>query len=314
MLDLPPIESATDDQPESLAAVLTALLRHRGSPAAYADVAIALGLPFVLCADREEPDVARFAHLSRDFALQPAAEGFGLRLRPLHSRATTATLRPSPEFALHFRDSYVPLIRRALAHDQPVLAWQGWPAPADDAWGVITGWNDRAAELVGVVAGSANPSRLVGPALQCYVVEAVDPRMPTPAELLTAAAGGLARLEEECAEQGDRVTGAFAWRLWAARLVAAAAAHADMAAHLRLLRNLLANRVSVKRWLAAHRDQLPASAADALANQLADACTQLNRLAEAIGSNPASIGEVVAAASETDLQCHVALQRLAHAL
>ena len=306
---------ATDpnEHPESLALALLTVLQAHASHATYDDLAVALGLAFMTCGDRDEPDVAAFADLARDVALEPAAELFGVRVRPLHSRTTTETLTPSPEFALHFRDSYVPLIQRAVAHGQPVLAWRGWPTPADRNWGLVTE-ADAAGGLRGVVPGCPDVVPLDSAALQCYVVEEVAARSPAPADILACGAAGLARLDEECADHGTRVAGAFAWRLWGDRLRSVSDGDdAGLAPHLNLARHVSANRQTAGRWLARWAEVAnPSRAADQALIEIVRALVAglQQVIADLETSGPAAAGEALAACAEADGACLSALQRV----
>jgi len=217
---------------------------------------MALGLPFLLCADPDAPNVASWSGLANDVGLVEAAALFGIRLRALHPRSAAAGVDPRHEFALHFRDSYVPLIRRALAHNQTVLCWRGWPDPMQYAWGLVTDGRADSDELTGKIAGCAQPLPLATAALQCYVVEEVNAQLASPADVLACGATAVARLHEECAAAGPHIAGAFSWHLWCERLSASAHA-AQIDDHRHLAIELIRDRNSGLRWLTAHAAELP---------------------------------------------------------
>ncbi len=160
------------DEHESLAIALRALLATRDSEAAYDELLGTLALGTATVALAGQPVIEWPAH-ARDVALPATAELFGLRLRELHPTAATIGLESSAEFEMHFRDSYAPLMVRALEARQVCLAWRGWPTPAEREWGVITKADHGG--LFGKTVGHAD--RLIelgGPAWQVYVVEDIN--------------------------------------------------------------------------------------------------------------------------------------------
>ena len=185
------IESA--EHTESLAVCLRAVLAGQGCERTYAELVAALGLGSLIVAVAGECP-AQWALQARDAGLRETSELYGVRLRELHPTEAAEGLAQSAEFAGHFRDSYVPLIRRALEHEQLVLAWQGWPEPQTGQWGVI----DRVehGKLAGCTIGfGGRPTPFHGPALQVFVVEKcgpVDPDSITSAVLWSRVAGAAA--------------------------------------------------------------------------------------------------------------------------
>jgi hypothetical protein len=154
---------------ESLTTALRAVLALYGQDQPYENLLAALGLGTLVTAHPDEP-LHHWPTLGRDLCLVDAAAKFGLSLRPLHPPDAAAGLGRSSEFASHFHDSYVPLIRTALAHEQLVLAWRGWPAPSSRCWGVIAGEQDE--QLWGFATGrNLEYVPLIDPAHQAYVVE-----------------------------------------------------------------------------------------------------------------------------------------------
>lgn len=177
----------TPDQCESLPATLRAVFAHYGSHRPYDSLLAALGLGMLIAARPDEP-LRCWPSFGRDARLPEAAALFGLRLRALHPANAADGLGRSPEFALHFHDSYQPLIRAALDHRQPVIAWRGWPAPSSRCWGLI------AAEREGTLFGytlfqNGNPVPLLDPAHQVFVIEDYQPPRPPPTldDILTLA-------------------------------------------------------------------------------------------------------------------------------
>ncbi|NOX59093.1 MAG: hypothetical protein GXP29_09580 [Planctomycetes bacterium] len=173
------------------------LLEDTGGEATEADLLVALGAAFSLCsyesANGEFPILAE----CHDLALPEAADLFGIRLRALHPPRARFGLDHSAEFAEHFEDSYVPLIERAVAHGQPVLALRGWPAESGATWGLILPDECGNDPLRGVAGGSRDVIPLVEPALQCYVIEEVHPEQPQADDVLLCGARAAVRLVEE---------------------------------------------------------------------------------------------------------------------
>ncbi len=168
------------DEYESLALCLRALLADgQPDPPPYDELVVTLGLGSAMTAAPGEC-LGWWWTYARELALPQAAALYGLRLRGLHPRQASAGLDRSPEFAQHFVDSYVPLIRAALAHEQPVLVWRGWPRPADRHWGVLVAADGG--QLSGYTLGCEGRTvPFVGPAHQVYVVEEGRPPEVTPA-------------------------------------------------------------------------------------------------------------------------------------
>jgi hypothetical protein len=177
--------SQTPSGHESLAGSLCALLAGFGDWRTYGEVMSVLGLGSAVVAVADECP-RWWSGYARDAALLQAAELLGLRLRDLHPPAAATNLSHSAEFPQHFQDSYVPLIKRALVAGQPLLAWCGWPSPAERAWGVLC--EVRGDELRGYAVGAgAEPVPLSSPAYQVYAIEghrAPPPEQRTPAALL----------------------------------------------------------------------------------------------------------------------------------
>jgi len=157
---------------ESLAVCLRALLAGAGREVSYEELAAVLGFSTTLVAVRGEA-LGWWCTFARDTHLYETARLYGVRLRALHPQAASRGLESSSEFAGHFRDSYAPLIERALEHDQPVLVWRGWPAPRERLWGLIIEF--RSGMFIGhSLWHNGQPIPLVSAAHQVYVVEHCD--------------------------------------------------------------------------------------------------------------------------------------------
>lgn len=247
---------------------------------------MALGLPWLICGDKGRPDVGGWSTLARDVGLDQAAGQFGVRLREFHPRAAAKNLAPSPEFDAHFRDSYAPLIRRSLDHGQTVLAWRGWPPPADQAWGLITGVHPATGALLGVVSGVDGTVPLVSAALQCFAVEDVRPETPDAEAILACAAQAVTRLHAEC-DGTTRTAGADALVAWRA-CAPHAAGNGDLAEYL------LNNRQAGFRWCQRrlHAESTASQDVRALCRALQETVVVLGRLRDALLVDPAAaVGE-----------------------
>jgi hypothetical protein len=204
----------TDAQVEPLAQALVALRPSSDGRLACDAVSVALGIPFMVVAARTASSARLAMTFGQDVALVDAADQCGLQVRPMHTRRTAATLEASKEYDLHFRDSYAPLIRRALAHDQPVLAWGGWSTPADSEWGVITAYDESNEQFGGVCGTLPGESPLVGSPRQCYVVEAVKAEPTSNPGLYALGARAVLRLGAEADATTAFASGADAFRVW----------------------------------------------------------------------------------------------------
>jgi hypothetical protein len=213
-----PVEAADEPaQTESLLLALRALLASHGRDVPYHELAGVTGVAtMVTCVEHEACPAAWTAHGRHAFLVEAALQ-YGLRLRDLHPPEAAPLPRTPPEFEGHFRDSYLPLIRTALEHGQPVLAWMGWPAPHEREWGVITAMDGDV--CVGHVPGGAQMQRLEHAAVQAYVVQdCAAPPVPA-SELLKSAVARMRRaLLNELPQRYGVVSGVEAVRYWRARL------------------------------------------------------------------------------------------------
>ncbi|MBN2445563.1 MAG: hypothetical protein JXO22_02485 [Phycisphaerae bacterium] len=241
---------------ESLALSLRAVLNEAGAPREYDEIVAALGLGVAVVSVADEC-IGWWAAYERDVSLAAAAETYGILLRELHPPAAAIGLADAREFEQHYRDSYVPLIRRALEVGQVCLAWRGWPQPMDRAWGVIT--EARAAALWGVAPGRSSTLRQIGGAAwQVYIVEKITPQQRDDrlqASALFDQACDAARRFWKPTEQKTRaiLTGAAAFDAWADALdrdnPCPRCAEQSYRCQGQLTRVLISSREHLSRWL-----------------------------------------------------------------
>jgi hypothetical protein len=287
---------------ESLALCLRDVLAAYGRTCTYEQIVAALGLGFATAAAPGEP-VGQWPTFGRDAALRPAAELLGLRLRELHPPEAARGLHRAGEFAGHFADSYVPLIRTALAHGQTVLAWRGWPPPAEGMWGLLR--EDAEGQLVGWVATSpADAGRgrpgctpdaevgryggetrsaaalpLAGPAHQVYVIEEVSAvAEPSASAALDEWAGVTLNLWSDRHAVTGVHFGPAAYRAWLDVLAEPAVPGFDPCAaiheHAHVVSVLAAARAALATWLGEIRPRLDARRRD-IAGAVIAACEEL---------------------------------------
>jgi hypothetical protein len=267
---------------ESLAVSLRALLATSGVDRGYEEIVVALGLAGLIVAARHEP-LGSWGFFARDTNLSIVAQNYGLRLRELHPPDAAVGLTRASEFAAHFRDSYMPLIERALAHDQPVLAWCGWPPQRERLWGVIS--RKQGAMLIGhSLWHNGQPLPLTGPAHQVYIVEACEPLTgaPAPDALMDdAAAQTLASWDGRWARQPGLFTGQPVYDAWQdlLRRPANLAGQSLFQQHALAARTVVAARRALATWLRSIGARLDAANTRAAANW-ASAC---DRVAENLG-------------------------------
>lgn len=168
---------------ESLALALQAVAEAAGGEADYDALCAAMGVSFAAVSVRAEKAPGWWMMYGRDAFVEPASQLFGIRLRNLQPPDVGVEMTQAIEFPQHFEASYLPLIQRSLENGQPVIAWEGWPGISALCWGIITRTDGNT--LSGVTMWSDGQTvDLVGPALQCYVVEECTPRLPARDQLL----------------------------------------------------------------------------------------------------------------------------------
>jgi len=214
-----------DDPSLSLPRTVRAMAGEAGYDVDLDDLNAALGLSWMVCAVPGEADIDSWMMYARDAFLIPAGRLFGMEIREIHPPEAARGLDAAAEFDQHFDASYRPLILRALEHDQPVLAWQGWPSERRLWWGIIQAACVEGVGFRGVtISDGARGERtethiLQKPPIQLYVVETIRPAQPDADELLELALDHARRVLGN--EVGDRfgvVTGPAAYGEWIARI------------------------------------------------------------------------------------------------
>ena len=171
---------------ESLAVAVRAVLAAGRLEADFDDLCAALGTAFTAVSVDDGSPPGWWMTFGRDLFLDRAAGLYGLRLRALHPPEVGLDMTAAEEFPQHYEFSCLPLIEEALRHGQPVIAWQGWPGQAWGGWGVITGAGP--AGLEGFAPGCGGQRVVMtGPAVQCYVVEELEPVEPEPWQIMRMA-------------------------------------------------------------------------------------------------------------------------------
>jgi hypothetical protein len=263
---------------ESLAACVRAVLLYFGRDTSYEELVSALGLGAVVTSSSDS--FVHWASYSRDTSLESTAAMYGMRLRELHPPEAATGLSKSAEFAQHFQDSYVPLMCRALEHEQLVLAWGGWPPPCAHAWGVVTG--ERAGQFTGLIpptwtdfepsagrgasaaATGAIEAALAGAAEQVYVIEAYEVSTcgaPDVRTLLRHVADqAAAAWENRWARRSDVHSGPVAYAAWRTWLNSSStqtqASRLTLGQHASALAKLRTARAAFAAWLAAAHQSL----------------------------------------------------------
>ena len=171
---------------DSLTASLQAVARSYGLAVEYDTLHAVLGLSFMVCAPSRGEFSPEWESPARDWNLVRAARLLGIELRALHPAPAAAELRGAGEYRQHFVDSYAPLVRQALEHDQPVVAWHGWPGDLAPQWGVITDTTRDGVGLRGKTPGCLDrPVTMIEPPVQCYIAETgTGAHMPDARELV----------------------------------------------------------------------------------------------------------------------------------
>ncbi|MCG3126904.1 MAG: hypothetical protein CHACPFDD_01759 [Phycisphaerae bacterium] len=245
-----------------------------------------------MTASASEQDVQTWTGLGRHVQLAPACDLLGVRLRGLHPDWAARGLGTSAEFAAHFRDSYAPLIRRAIQHGQAVLAWRGWEGEPRPEWGLIE--SSEGDLFLGRGAADGAERRLIGPAHLVYVVEAVEPRDEPPCaqRRLDFAVRSARRFwNDEPAEDGV-LLGRAAYARWAAAARQPAMA-SDLLAALATVKSA---RHALARWLAVIGPQCDRGGAE----RCRTAVARLEKWRDAWTEGEATPNEVLERGRETD--------------
>lgn len=251
---------------DTLASALCAVARRAGGEIDRDMLTAALGIAWSAVAVPWEPNLSRWSMYARDAFLVSAARLFGMTIRGIHPPEAARGLPNAPEFVQHFEASYRPLVRRALEHHQPVLAWQGWPGTHSMRWGEIVEASDEGIGLRGSVHLRAEGSTatgetmsLVAPPVQLYVVETITRRTVSASECLEIARSNARRvLQNELTDRFGVVSGPAAYDAWIARLddsEPSSDRDGALIEHRRLATALIEGYASVVRFL----DSMPAS-------------------------------------------------------
>ncbi|MGI0149316.1 MAG: hypothetical protein ACREDF_07270, partial [Thermoplasmata archaeon] len=214
----------------SLSNAVRLILHRSGCDVDSDDLHAALAHPWMFCAVPSEPNLGLWPLYARDRHLVAAGRLFGLTIRPIHPPEAAKGLAQTEEFRQHFDASYRPLILRALEHDQPVLAWRGWPGRWDAAWGILRKPCTSGVGFLGSIAvgggsaphgdgpnksGESDAVELLHPPTQVYVVERVQATKPEPPVLLqTVIEHARDVLADGAVDAFGVLTGTPAWDAW----------------------------------------------------------------------------------------------------
>lgn len=161
-----------DDPAQSLLLALEAILNTYGRAISRDELAAVLGDAFLLTYAAEARPGEQWNTYGRHAFLETAARLYGLELRDLHPPDAAPLPLTPPEFEDHFTDSYLPLVRTALEHDHPAVAWMGWPTPQPAIWGVVTAYDPSRGVCVGQsIYSGGRPVALAAAPVQVYTVQ-----------------------------------------------------------------------------------------------------------------------------------------------
>ncbi len=248
------------DRIGSLAMAMEALLRWAGANVRYRDLNAALGLSLRTTAVRGNACLGWWSTHGCDAFLVETARLYGVRLRALHPPEAAVGLSEHEPFGQHFDASYAPLVRRALEHGQPVIAWQGWPDARAWLWGLITHTRDEGVGFGGTTMWSHGETVLLAsPPVQLYVVEEIAPRELSDHELFDLAVRGFRNAaDDSAAADSNVVTGETAYDLWLERLekdeVCPTCGNRGGRCHLQHARFLSSHRATGVRFFEHYRD------------------------------------------------------------
>ena len=128
---------------ESISLCLQAIARWAGVELHFRSINASLGLSFMISAPRAaQVSLSWWMTFGRDLFLIETGKLFGLGFRRLELPESARTNPGSPQALQAYQETVRPLIAAALADDQPVLAWQGWPDYHKYLWGLLTSEND----------------------------------------------------------------------------------------------------------------------------------------------------------------------------
>ncbi len=208
----------------SLPSALEVVARSLGHAIDHDALCAAMGLSFMLCCPHNDEPLCHWPMFARDAFLPEAARLFGMEIREIHPPEAAHGLSGMREFDQHFDASYKPLIRNALRHGQPVLAWRGWPDEHELLWGRIQHECAAGIGFAGSIFGRrgteiAKELVLQTPPVQLYVVERTVPRIPKADELIDGVLKhARCVLHNELGGRFDVITGPQAYDEWIRRL------------------------------------------------------------------------------------------------
>jgi len=260
---------------EPLPLVLADLLDELARPVDPDELLVTTGIAWLITAtDRDQP-IDAWPHLAHDVFLASAARDHGLDLRELHPPAAAPPAPTPPEYELHFRDSYLPFIRSALARGQRVLAWRGWPAPLEYDWGLITAVDEAAGRCIGTTPNMQRAQPMSAAPAQVFVVQATQGNVTSPAGRVAAAVVRAAQLLAGAAPHPVR-TGTAAMQTWR-DLLATRNDDTMPNALIDHAKRAVARRRAAARFLRSAKPQMP----DPLDTAVQDAAAELCRSAGA---------------------------------
>ena len=278
-----------------LVGLLRAVLGHGGAAGAGVDnddLAAALGRPLLCGALPGEARLSCWAAAWHDAFLADAARLFGLSLRAIQPPDAARGLEQATGYAQHFEASYLPFVRAALAHGQPVVAWSGLSRgdAEEPGWVLVTHTGKSGAELAGLGLVEGDPRRAGAiqpltprevvfeqPPVQLYIVEECKPAVPAPSEVLALAIEHV-RLSVSGAldECFGLVTGVAAYDHWIERIQRDSGGPAAQlaAGHARLAALVVEGARSGERFFGRHADVAPVGQRD-VARSLRAVCREI---------------------------------------
>jgi len=281
----------------SLPLSLMALQRWSGGNTQYRSINAVLGLSVRTTAVRGSSCLGWWSTHGCDRFLIEAAAMFGMRLRPVHPPAAAVGLADHGPFDQHFEASYAPLIRAALDHGQPVLAWCGWPDARASLWGIITTTCDDGIGFAGTTMWSHEQLvALIRPPIQLYIVEEIRPRHPDNAQLLRAAVSRFRAMLNDRQNDDSRILGGVAaYDEWLRRLttedVCPSCSKGHGKCHVQHARFICSDRASAVRFFEHHRDGAEGRLRAAIEALIAECRGPINALATS--RDPAAVDVLI---------------------
>lgn len=268
---------------ESLTLALQAISRWAGVELHFRSLNAALGLSFMTSAPRDNGvSLAWWMALGRDAFLIETGKLFGLVIEPLYS--ADPTVQSGDAFG-HFQTTLKPKVQEALANNQPVLAWRGWPDYHSYLWGILTTESDSELGFAGTTMWSGGkPLSLSAPPARLYVVTEATPRQPEADELLYFAVRNTQHVvHNQVDSKFGVVTGLQAYDRWLQWLSEDPDRHSNgdrsPNCHYQMARFISHSRESACRFIDHYKDGLHQDVHPYLEAMLADCCGVINALA-----------------------------------